>query len=381
MNNDMKNSRIGVISINGKSGMTPLSNLMKIFTSFSLDLCLISGKEASYYFMHCPNVHVHKINHEAGSGKILRILKYFYTQLRISLWILKFTKNINIWVFFIGGDTLVLPMLVAKILRKKVILVFAGSSINTLTASNDELYQYLAILSKINCKLCDNIILYSERLIQEWKLGNYKNKIVIMHRHFIDFGNFNIITEFDKRNNLVGYIGRLTDEKGIKEFVESIPKLISSQPGLEFLICGNGNLNEEISKFIWKNNLNSKVRLIPWVSHQEIPLILNQLKLLVLPSYTEGLPNIIIESMACGTPVLATGVGAIHDVIENEKTGFILENNSSECIKKNIIDFIRYEYKEELINASLNMVQREFNYEKVILKWKAFFEKYYDFKI
>jgi glycosyltransferase involved in cell wall biosynthesis len=276
-----------------------------------------------------------------------------------------------------GGDTLVLPMLMIKIMRKKVFLVFAGSAIKTLESADDQFSIFAKVLSNINCKLSDKIIIYSEKLVKEWNLENYKEKIVIMHRHFIDFDNFKIKTELSKRENIIGYIGRLSKEKGVEEFLKSIPELIKINSDLEFLICGDGGLKDEISEYISKNNLNTKVKLLPWISHEEVPVYLNRLKLLVVPSYTEGLPNIILEAMACGTPVLATGAGAILDVIENGKTGFILENNSNVCIKENIIDFINYKNKEEVIARSLRKVKREFNYEKVFDTWKAFFEDYY----
>ena len=89
-----------------------------------------------------------------------------------------------------------------------------------------------------------------------------------------------------------------------------------------------------------KENLNNKVELTGWIPHDELPDYSNMLKLIVLPSYTEGLPNIMLEVMACGTPVLATPVGAIPDVINDGENRFLMENNSQECIAENVITSI-----------------------------------------
>lgn len=92
------------------------------------------------------------------------------------------------------------------------------------------------------------------------------------------------------------------------------------------LIGGDGELKESIAASLQEQGVTARVELPGWISHDDLPRYLNQLRLLVLPSYTEGLPNIMLEAMACGTPVLATPVGAIPDVIIDGRTGFVMDN-------------------------------------------------------
>ena len=90
-------------------------------------------------------------------------------------------------------------------------------------------------------------------------------------------------------------------------------------------------------EYIQDNNLSDTIILHGWVSHDILPDCFNQMKLLIIPSDTEGLPNVMLEAMACGTPVLANPVGAIPDLIIEGKTGFIMENNSPEIIAQNLL--------------------------------------------
>jgi glycosyltransferase involved in cell wall biosynthesis len=102
--------------------------------------------------------------------------------------------------------------------------------------------------------------------------------------------------------------------------------------------------------------------------HNKFPDYLN--KLFVLPSYTEGLPYTIVEAMACGTPILATPVGAIPDVIKDGETGFIMENNSPECIAENVMRVLEHPDLEQIVENARALVEREFTYEAAVERYR-----------
>jgi len=352
------------------SGLIPLSNLLDILQFFSNDIYLITGNTGYTFFKDKNMIHTYGFRHEKGKNAFTRILKFLYAQLKISIDLARTVKNVNIWFFFIGGDTAIFPMLVTKLFRKKVILVFAGSSIQSLKFSNDNLFKLLKILSNVNCTFSKKIIVYSENLIKDMGLEKYGDRISIAPKHFLDFEKLKAKIKFDKRTNLVGYIGRLSKEKGSLNFVEAIPKIAREKNMVKFLIGGDGSLKEKIEVYLEENYLKDKVRLVGWIPHDGISEYLNKLRLIVLPSYTEGLPNIMLEAMACGTPVLATSVGSIPDVITDGETGFIMGDNSPECIAENVVRALNHPNLDEIANKAREFVKKEFTYEAAVERYK-----------
>jgi glycosyltransferase involved in cell wall biosynthesis len=316
------------------------------------------------------NVQIYNINHEKGPNAFIKIIRYIIIQLRISNQLKKNTKNTRIWVFFIGGNLLIIPMIVAKLLRRKVILVLSGSSYESFKSSNSFLTTFINILENIDRFLSDHIILYSNNLINEWNLKKYTNKISIASRHFLNFDVFKIKKNLGERKNLVGYIGRLSEEKGISVFIDAIPKAMKNIKDIEFLIVGDGNFNNEIKNFILTNNLSNRVKFIGWISHESIPDYLNELKLLIIPSYTEGLPNILLEAMACGTPVLATPVGSIPDIIRDGETGFILSENNPDTIAENIKNILNNPNLNRIVDTAKNFVEKNYTFRICVKKYE-----------
>ena len=360
-----------------EASVTPVSNYLAILSQFS-DLYIITGNSAKVLFNGSggkPNIHVCFVNYPIKSNVLTKIVLYMYGQLRYSYHVFRHSKSADKWIFFTGGERMVLPIILAHLLKKPVLLYIPGSAVRDANFSKDSLSKPTEILSTITQNLADCIILYSPALISEWSLERHRHKILIAHRHFLDFNTFTVTTPLPDRPPLIGYIGRLSGEKGVQHFAQALPAILSDRQDLHVLIGGDGQLKETIEVSLQEQALTARVDLPGWISHDDLPRYLNQLRLLVLPSYTEGLPNIMLEAMACGTPVLATPVGAIPDVIIDGKTGFIMENNSPECIAENVIRALSSPDLGLIAEDGRRFVEENFTFERVVERWKEVLEE------
>jgi glycosyltransferase involved in cell wall biosynthesis len=116
-----------------------------------------------------------------------------------------------------------------------------------------------------------------------------------------------------------------------------MPLVLETKKQCVLNIYGDGILYDKIKSIISDKRLYDKVYLCGSVLNSELSYYLNHLKLLVVPSFTEAGPRIAFEAMSCGTPVLKTPCGLASDVIHDGVNGFIMEDNSSNCVANNII--------------------------------------------
>jgi glycosyltransferase involved in cell wall biosynthesis len=290
-------------------------------------------------------------------------------------------KGIDVVMLYINSGGLTLPIMLSKILNKKVVLIVSASDSGMASIIyKDYLFGVggrivVAIykaLEKINWVFADRIMVDSEKIARDYAPDSYRHKAIIANdRRFIDADTFRVKKKLEERRNLVGYIGRLSYEKGVMNLVRAIPLVLKQRADLEFLIGGDGPLLIKLREEIAKAGLDNKVNFTGWIPHGELADWLNELKLLVLPSYTEGLPNIVLEAMACGTPVLVTPVGALPDIIKDKETGFIIEDNTPNRIAENIITTLQYPKLDEIVTKARQFVTEKYTYETAVGRYKA----------
>jgi len=282
-----------------------------------------------------------------------------------------FFNKIDIFIFCFGADLLFIPALFLRIKRKSI--VFRSDGIPSLALKK------LPKWRRFIMSLCELINYYSANIVATEILSDFRKYPTISYK--ILSGNLFVESIFmikiekniNWRNFDIGYIGHFSYEKGIFSIAEAIKILYLQKKVLKSIFIGAGPCYSALVKFF--DNLKIDNTFIPWIPKEKLPKYLSNIKLLIIASEREGLPNIMLEAMACGTPVLATPVGAIPDVIQDEVTGFIMENNTPECIARNVMRALNHPDLEAIAERGRQYVEREFTFEKAVERWQHILTK------
>lgn len=168
--------------------------------------------------------------------------------------------------------------------------------------------------------------------------------------------------------------GRLGQRKGTFDLLEVAKEMEDLYPDYQFILYGDGNIHQ-VEEVIAKLAL-SNVKLGGWVTDEEKENILKNCKIHVLPSYQEGMPMAILETMARGIPNISTTVGGIPKVIDSGKNGLLIEPGNKAQLKKALIDLIENEYLlRKFSQASYQKIQKKFSLEIYYQKWIEYYKK------
>ena len=116
----------------------------------------------------------------------------------------------------------------------------------------------------------------------------------------------------------VVYIGRMDVKKGLCELVKAAALLHPERPNLQVYLVGEGPDRPLIQSAIDANHAAGYVHALPGCAFDEVAIWIAAADLVTLPSYMEGCPNVILEALACGRPVVATNVGGIPEIMSGE---------------------------------------------------------------
>lgn len=133
-------------------------------------------------------------------------------------------------------------------------------------------------------------------------------------------------------------VGRLSAEKGQSLLVSAAALLARGGLDFELVLAGDGPMRQELEKLIELNGLRDRVRITGWLSSTEVREQILSAQALVLPSFSEGLPVVIMEAMALCRPVIATYVGGIPELVKAGEHGWLVPAGSIEDLADAMAD-------------------------------------------
>jgi len=168
---------------------------------------------------------------------------------------------------------------------------------------------------------------------------------------------------------VIGSVGRLSEEKGHRYLLRASKTILKSFPETVFLIVGDGPLKERL-----KNEFNSPSIVFAGYRQNVMPLY-RCMDIFVLPSLTEGLPVVLIEAMAAKLPVIATNVGDIPKVIENNISGFLISPAQHAQLAGRIIDLMQNRsIRDQIGNTGYEVVKRNYSTSNMLYTYDSIYD-------
>jgi glycosyltransferase involved in cell wall biosynthesis len=301
----------------------------------------------------------------------LPLIREVFTSLVIAVTLKKIVRNRlnHDRIIFVKGFNAPLVLLL-KLLGYRVVQFAGGFGSVTLKGAR----KYWLLLKELfMLNIIDLLILETSTASTYYTfLQRFRQKIFPYGALYVD-NEFKVIKPLEKREPIIGYVGALTQQKGIIQLLLAMNILKYINANMRLLIIGDGPLKNQLSEMVRKLSLKNNVLFLGSVPHHHLPYYLNEMKLIVLPSLCgEGLPNVVLEAMACGTPVLATPVGGIPDIIKDNKSGFILTSTEPSKIATKINDILTKDLKElqKIVNNALNYINRNYRLQAAIKRYK-----------
>lgn len=241
-------------------------------------------------------------------------------------------------------DHLNVVVLLSVILTRSQAKISVSSRVTPFDTYSNKLFSkrwFLKILMILVQSRANVLVCVSKDMVQQYKTIFKNSRHQCIYNVVRDKHSEERISEdvsepwlVDKTSFIIVSAGRLAPEKGFPDLILAIKELAKTH-NIKLLMLGEGSMKEELESLIEKNKLRSIIKLIGF---QENPLkFYSRADVFVLPSYVEGLPNVLVEAMMCGcTPVSTNCPTGPKEVLQNERYGYLVPMHNPKAMAAGI---------------------------------------------
>jgi len=239
---------------------------------------------------------------------------------------------------------------------------------------------YSNTLLKFILKRAEKIIIDQPKYLNYSKfLKNYKNKIVT-----IPIGiNQQIFRPLKQKKikNLIFFLGildRFHRYKGLDYLMKALTKVKQTIPNIMLIVGGSGELSEEYQELAKKLGLEKNIKFIGYIEEKSLIRLYNQSQIFILPSigYEEGFGIVLLEAMACKTPVICTDIVGVADDVEKSNAGIVVKPKNINDLSRAIIKILKNKPNQKKMGENaLRLVRQKYSLEKMAERCEKIYEE------
>jgi glycosyltransferase involved in cell wall biosynthesis len=179
---------------------------------------------------------------------------------------------------------------------------------------------------------------------------------------------------FDASSRLVGVIARLDPIKNHKLILRAMKAVITEVPSARLVLVGDGPLRDELTQFVHQDSaVHDAVRFLG--ERDDVPRILKNLDLFVLPSLSEGMSLTLVEAMAASLPIVVTEVGGNPAIITNEESGLLVPSGDHEAMAAAVIGLLKDRALcDKLATGARKRYEEEFTIDRMVERYRRVYE-------
>jgi glycosyltransferase involved in cell wall biosynthesis len=175
---------------------------------------------------------------------------------------------------------------------------------------------------------------------------------------------------------LIGIVARLEPPKGHRYFIEALPEVVKKYPQLHVLFIGEGALRAELEAMARQLAISRHVTFLG--ARHDVNELLNAIDLFVLPSISEGLPNVLLEAMACQKPVIASKVGGIPEVVRHGDNGYLVPPGDAAALRETLLRCLAERGQwQNFAQRARHTVETAFSLEYQMARFESTYAEFY----